>query len=341
MNAPTLRQVTRGAAVLVLLAGTGCTVKKQEAPPLAGPSEYGTSITVAVSPDLLVQNGYDSSRVTVTALDERGQPKSSVNLRADIRVDGIVTDYGTLSQRSLSTGSDGRATFVYTAPAAPAVSSDNGTVVQIVVTPIGTDSANQESRLASIRLVPPGVIVPPAGLVAAFSIAPEKPKDGQFVLFDANASQAGQGNMIASYSWDFGDGSHGSGVTASHAYSTQGVYVVRLTITDTAGRSAQKAASLEVQQGDAPVAVISFSPGDPLVNQPINFNAALSIPVAGRQIVSYSWAFGDGTFASGPIASHSYGLPRTYEVLLTLTDDAGKQSTAKANVSVKVPTPVR
>jgi hypothetical protein len=41
---------------------------------------------------------------------------------------------------------------------------------------------------------------------------------------------------IASYSWDFGDGSlPGSGAQPSHPYATAGTYQVTLTVTDGAG----------------------------------------------------------------------------------------------------------
>ena len=40
---------------------------------------------------------------------------------------------------------------------------------------------------------------------------------------------------IASWAWDFGDGTTKSGETASHTYGTPGTYTVKLTVTDNAG----------------------------------------------------------------------------------------------------------
>ena len=40
---------------------------------------------------------------------------------------------------------------------------------------------------------------------------------------------------ITSYAWDFGDGSVGTGATATHTYATAGTYTVGLTVTDNAG----------------------------------------------------------------------------------------------------------
>jgi chitodextrinase len=337
MDARYASTFARGLAALALLGATACTVHKQETPDLAGPSEYGTSIGLAVTPDILTQDGASQSMVTVTALDANSQPVRNLSLRAEINVGGIYADFGSLSARSLLTNDQGRATFVYTAPPSPPVATDDGTVVTIVVTPIGTDYGNSSARAAQIRLVPPGSVAPPDGLKPAFTFVPAQPLDNQPVLFDASASTAAVGNGIASYSWSFGDGGHGSGVTASHAYDSAGTYVATLTITDVAGRSASKSQSVTVGAGAGPTAAFTSSPSDPLINQPVNFNASASTASPGRTIVNYTWDFGDGTFGSGKTAAHSYGLPRSYVVVLTVTDDSGKKATTTTTVTPKAP----
>ena len=57
------------------------------------------------------------------------------------------------------------------------------------------------------------------------------PAVGETVTFDASTSSDPDGN-IELYSWDFGDGDTGTGVTATHVYTVKGTYVVTLTITD-------------------------------------------------------------------------------------------------------------
>jgi PKD repeat protein len=51
--------------------------------------------------------------------------------------------------------------------------------------------------------------------------------------FDGSGSADSDGT-IAAYTWDFGDGSQGSGLTPSHSYATPGSYSVTLTVTDNA-----------------------------------------------------------------------------------------------------------
>ncbi len=51
------------------------------------------------------------------------------------------------------------------------------------------------------------------------------------MIFNASESYDPDGN-ITSYSWNFGDGSMGSGVVVSHIYNDYGVYTVTLKVTD-------------------------------------------------------------------------------------------------------------
>jgi len=54
------------------------------------------------------------------------------------------------------------------------------------------------------------------------------------VLFDAKSSSDPDGK-ITRYSWNFGDGSTGTGLAVKHTYPVPGVYAVTLRVTDTSG----------------------------------------------------------------------------------------------------------
>ena len=65
------------------------------------------------------------------------------------------------------------------------------------------------------------------------------PADGQVrvdetVSLQGHQSSDPDGDPLT-YAWDFGDDNSSSGLTVSHAYDTEGVYTVRLTVTDPAG----------------------------------------------------------------------------------------------------------
>jgi len=69
---------------IAVVAGAGCTLDKQEAPPISGPSELGTSVTLYASPDTLRQDGASQSQITIQAYDSDGKPYSSLPIRLDI-----------------------------------------------------------------------------------------------------------------------------------------------------------------------------------------------------------------------------------------------------------------
>jgi hypothetical protein len=332
-HAPIVRVTVRTALVGLLATGFACTLKEQETPPLTGPSEHFQSITVSVSPDILSQDGSSQSVVTVIAKGTMGEPLRDLSLRAEIVVGGTAVDFGSLSARNVVTGPDGEAKFTYTAPAAPSVAVDEFTIVDILVWPQGSDFNNSTPRTASIRLVPPGIVIPPDGLKPLFTTSPESPLDNQDVLFDASTSEPAGG--IVRYSWSFGDGRSGSGRTTTHSYDDPGTYFPRLTIEDQFGRTASTTSTLTVGVGDGPTAAFVFSPATPLVNTQVNFNASGSLAAAGHRIVRYRWDFGDGTIVTttGPTVSHAFGAALDYVVTLVVTDDAGKTGTISSPVT--------
>jgi PKD repeat protein len=320
-------------AVLALLSA--CTLKKQETPPLTGPSTLGTSVQMTASPDTLTQDGASQSQVTVQVFDSNGQPKRNVSMRAEIMVDGTLVDFGSLSARNVVTDANGRANLIYTAPASNS-SVDGFTTVKIVVTPAEGDFANATGRFVDIRLVPVGMVIPPDGMTPDFVMLPTSATDHQDVLFDASKSTSYPTNPIANFMWDFGDGDTGSGRTTTHAFDLPGTFLVTLTIEDAFGRRASKTQPITITQGGSGMtAQIIVSPTPPLlVGQQAFFNGSTSRPAPGNRIVSYRWDFGDGTTGSGATFTHAFATAGSYVVILTITDDAGRTQTATTSVNV-------
>ena len=332
-----IARAARRTTAALLIAAAACTMKKQEEPPLSGPSEYATSVSISVSPDVLTQDGASQSLITVTARDASGQPLRSLSLRAEIQVGGVRADFGSLSARNLVTGADGRATLVYTAPAAPSVAVDEGTVVDIAITPVGSDFNNSSSRTASIRLVPPGIVIPPDGLKPAFTMTPSAAVENQNVVFDASASAPANG--ITEYRWNFGDGETKTGRSVVHDFALAGTYGVTLTISDAYGRSASVTQPITIGAGAEPTAAFVSSPSAPLPGQPVNFNASASRPSPGRSLVSYQWDFGDGTTGTGVTVSHVYAVAGSYTVTLVVTDDVGHVGSVSQGVTLTTGAP--
>lgn len=331
-----MSRLTLGILGAALFLGA-CTVKKQETPSLTGPSELSTAITIQVSPDILTQDGASQSIVTITARDSNGQPLRNLPLRVDVTADGAITDaLGSLSARNLVTDASGIATAIFTAPQAPAVAVDFGTTVTISVTPSGTNSANATPRTASIRLIPKGVVGPPASPLRP-EFVPPTPILGDAAVFSAvvvDASGANAVNQVVSFSWNFGDGDTANGQTVAHTFDDAGSFPVTLTITDTLARTATVRHTVTVGQGTLPTAVIVSSPASPVIGQTINFNAGTSVPAPGHSIRSFDWNFGDGATGGGAQVGHAYSAAGTYTVVLKVTDDVGRVATATQTISV-------
>jgi PKD domain/Invasin, domain 3 len=238
-------RITTAAA---LAATAACTVSNTEIPDLAGPSEFALSLTVSATPDTIRHDGVDSSVIVVTARNAQAQPVSGLAVRLDVFTNGgAPADFGTLSSRSIVTGSDGTARATYTAPPTPPISAPvetceglTGACVRIGATPVGTNFSVRPSELVRIHLIRPSVITPPTdptAPTAAFSIAAAPPSQPRRFFFDASASTAIPGRSIVRYEWNWGDGESAakSIPTEDHDYPNPGVYQVTLTVVDSAG----------------------------------------------------------------------------------------------------------
>jgi PKD repeat protein len=190
---------------------------------------------------------------------------------------------------------------------------------------------------------------PPAGLAAldpppATNQPPVARPGGPYsgtlnaaIAFSGAASSDPDGS-IASYAWDFGDGSTGTGATPSHSYAGVGTYTVTLTVTDNGGLANSATTTAAVSTGSTPQAPVA-RPGGPYsgtVNATVSFDGSSSSDPDGR-VVSYDWSFGDGGTASGAQALHAYASAGTYTVTLTVTDDSGQTGSATTTATVTAP----
>ena len=338
-----MRKLATTIIPLALIAVAGCTTEKTPAPQLTGPSEFALRIALQSIPDSILQDGASHSAIQIEATGADGRPVRGLALRLETEVGGVLQDYGTLSARTIVTGEDGRARVVYTAPPQPAQSIGNVTVVTFYVTPIGNDYRGEQARSVDLRLVPPGVILPPNNAPkAAFTFSPSAPGVLQDVVFDASTTTDGvDGNgdpltcgASCTYQWDFGDGGTASGVFVSHRFQRIGLYLVKLTATDQGRAAATVTQAVNVGAGAAPTASFTFSPTQPAVSQDIFFNAGGSTPAPGRRIVAWDWDFGSGRTGSGQTITKRYDTAGTYTVSLTVTDDADTQARTTRDVAV-------
>ncbi|WP_046014110.1 PKD domain-containing protein [Microbacterium sp. SA39] len=150
------------------------------------------------------------------------------------------------------------------------------------------------------------------------------------VAFDGSTSSDPEG-PIADYSWDFGDGQTGTGVTPTHVYDAAGTYTVTLTVRD--GGSLTSSISHDVIARNPNVLPTpAFSETKDFLK--LSVDASASTDTDGT-IAAYAWNFGDGATATGPTAEHTYAAAGTYQVSLAVTDDRGGSATTTKSVLVE------
>ncbi|MBU4362613.1 PKD domain-containing protein [bacterium] len=207
---------------------------------------------------------------------------------------------------------------------------------------VGVDGAGHNiSKTVTIDLpaLQPGIDFEPP--VAVINVTPGTTGTAPFkVVFDAYGSTDNRG--IASYSWDFGDGTTGTGVMpAAHTY-TNGAYIVKLTVTDYFGNVGVALVTITVGEAGAPTAVINVTPSTTgIAPFTVYFDASQSSVADGGEgcgscsIVSYVWNFGDGTpNGTGMTISHTYAAAGTYIVVLTVTDSNGNMGYDSETIKV-------
>ena len=172
-------------------------------------------------------------------------------------------------------------------------------------------------------------------------VAPQEATVGELLSLDGSQSQPG-GSPIDTYGWSLGDGNSAEGAMVTHAYSQPGTYEVTLTATDGTGLSSGATAQIAVREpepentptpGLPPEAVILVPPAV-AVGDEVILDGSQSQPGA-SPIMIYDWDLGDGASAQGAVVAHSYGQPGTYQVTLSVRDEAGMSGSAVAQILVQ------
>ena len=81
--------------------------------------------------------------------------------------------------------------------------------------------------------------------IAVMAAAPTSGLAPLTVSFDGSSSSDADGTIV-SFAWNFGDGTTGFGMTASHTYPTAGTYTARLTVTDNQTASSSTTTTIQV-----------------------------------------------------------------------------------------------
>jgi PKD repeat protein len=174
-------------------------------------------------------------------------------------------------------------------------------------------------------------VAPNEAPVAGLTADPTSGTAPLTVSFDGSASSDPDGTIV-SWSWDFGDGSTGSGPTVSHTYSVPGAYVTTLTVTDDRGGTDTGTESVLVTEPPTPP-TITTHPSDQSV--PEGQTATFTAAATGTEPLTYQWQR-DGADIAGATQT-SYTTPElaqgdnlsSYRCVVT---NAGGSDTSNAAV---------
>ncbi len=191
--------------------------------------------------------------------------------------------------------------------------------------------------LYRIRYVPGGNR-PPTAMADADPLGGAAPLE---VTFSSRRSTDPERSIVA-YAWDFGDGETSDAANPTHTFTENGVYTVKLTITDSAG--ATSSSSVAVAVGSAPPVAEILEPGDGArlrLGEPIVYRGRAADPDDGdlggdslqwtallhhNEHIHYDAFKATGHEGSFPFEDH--GDNTWLELCLTATDSQGLQDEA-------------
>ena len=137
---------------------------------------------------------------------------------------------------------------------------------------------------------------------------------------------------VASYRWDFGDGTKSELKNPTHIYQKSGTFIATLTVTDDKGAIGTNKITIDAKENissktsqttlidsssDYRFTYFTWTPQYPDVGEKIIFSSTHYYYSYG-EITYEMWDFGDGTKGWGPVVSHTYNKKGKFTVSLTV-----------------------
>ncbi len=188
---------------------------------------------------------------------------------------------------------------------------DNGSyTVRLRVT--DDDGATDDSATASVSIdnADPNLV----------SVTIPTGDEGTPLALDAYATDVLSDTLT--YTWDFGDGTTGTGDSVNHVFTDDGSFQVTVTVTDDDGGSTTFTDTATITNVAPTVVVTGPTTGDE--------GALLSFTATGSDAgaddvatLTYAWDWGDGATGTGAVADNVYGDNGTWTITVTVDDQDG------------------
>lgn len=141
--------------------------------------------------------------------------------------------------------------------------------------------------------------------------------------FEATISNQGDVDEPVTYTWDYGDGSTGSGLLTSKSYTSTGQFMVEFRASNEGGADSASATVWVVRPPQPPsIQRVNARPNPVEAGKRVQFD----VTAQGDRPLDYQWSFGDGETASGDAATHTYESAGQYTVRLGVSNNVGEDS---------------
>lgn len=214
----------------------------------------------------------------------------------DFGVPGITTD--TSSQRLPS--------YVY---------PDTGTyIVKVVVSQTVNGAGCADTAKAIVKIYPT--------LKANFTFSPTACQDSSVLFRDSTISTA---SPLATWSWNFGDGTSSSLQNPVKKYNAAGTFRVKLTVTNRVGCVDTISKLITVN----PQPIADFTYNTPCENEVVNFSYTGS-----ANVTNYNWTLAAGQTSTLQDPSYTYNSGGTKTVSLITITNQGCRDTATKSINI-------
>ena len=139
---------------------------------------------------------------------------------------------------------------------------------------------------------------------------------------------------LASWEWDFGDGSTGTGTSITHTFHKPGnFFSVTFKVKDVLGCEGTATSTINVYQPTSTIATVPV-PANICAGETVSFTAS-DFTQQGSHL-DFSWDFGNSTTGTGSTGMATYTSGGSYPVVLSFTEVAtGCQGTTTSTVNVQ------
>jgi PKD repeat protein len=151
------------------------------------------------------------------------------------------------------------------------------------------------------------------------------PLSGDFPLSVVFTSTS-TGDAPITYNWSFGDGLYSELNNPTHIYTSNGLFTVNLTTSNSYGYDIES--KIDYVNVTYPYSIVNFTSNVTFGYKPftVQFNDTSS-----NNPTVFNWSFGDGTLSSDRNSTHTYTSVGHFTVTLVVTNPRGNNQTTKIN----------